>query len=123
MSISEAVQLVINASSMNANDIKIYALNMGEQIYIKKIAERIIRLSGKTIQDKNNPLGDVPIKITGLKKGEKISEELTLGDNLKKTSHPEIMLCDEKTETHNLNKELLKIKNTSFKDISKFKIL
>ena len=56
MSISEAVQLVINASSMNENDIKIYALNMGEQIYIKKIAERIIRLSGKTIQDKNNPL-------------------------------------------------------------------
>ena len=79
MSISEAVQLVINASSMNENDIKIYALNMGEQIYIKKIAERIIRLSGKTIQDKNNPLGDIPIKITGLKKGEKISEELTLG--------------------------------------------
>ena len=123
MSISEAVQLVINASSMNANDIKIYALNMGEQIYIKKIAERIIRLSGKTIQDKNNPLGDIPIKITGLKKGEKISEELTLGNNLKKTSHPEIMLCDEKTETYNLTKELLKIKNTSFKDISKFKIL
>lgn len=123
MSISEAVQLVINASSMNANDIKIYALNMGEQIYIKKIAERIIRLSGKTIQDKNNPLGDIPIKITGLKKGEKISEELTLGDNLKKTSHPEIMLCDEKTKTYNLTKELLKIKNASFKDISKFKIL
>ena len=80
-------------------------------------------MSGKTIQDKNNPLGDIPIKITGLKKGEKISEELTLGDNLKKTSHPEIMLCDEKTKTYNLTKELLKIKNTSFKDISKFKIL
>ena len=51
MSISEAVQLVINASYMNKSDLKIFALNMGEQIFIYKIAERIIRLSGKTVKD------------------------------------------------------------------------
>tara|TARA_X000001036_G_scaffold375770_1_gene364779 strand:+ start:825 stop:2654 length:1830 start_codon:yes stop_codon:yes gene_type:complete len=122
MSISEAVQLVINASSMNINDIKIYALNMGEQKSIYKIAERIIRLSGKTVENKKNLNGDIPIKIIGLKKGEKISEELTLGDNLKKTSHPEIMLCDEKINTLNLKKDLLKIENKSFKDMYNIKI-
>lgn len=122
MSISEAVQLVINASYMNKNDIKIYALNMGEQISIYKIAERIIRLSGKTIKTKENPNGDVPIKIIGLKKGEKIYEELTLGDNLKKTSHQDIMLCDEEINTDGLEKDLKKIKNTYFTDMLKIKI-
>ena len=122
MSISEAVQLVINASYMNKNDVKIYALNMGEQISIYKIAERIIRLSGKTIKTKDNPNGDVPIKIVGLKKGEKIYEELTLGDNLKKTSHQDIMLCDEEINTSGLEKDLKKIKNTYFTDMLKIKV-
>ena len=121
MSISEAVQLVINASYMNKSDLKIYAFNMGEQIYIHKIAERIIRLSGNTVKDKKNKDGDISIKITGLKKGEKISEELTLGNNLKKTSHSEIMLCDEKIRVLDLKKELEKIKNTSFKNMLKIK--
>ena len=122
MSISEAVQLVINASYMNKNDVKIYALNMGKQISIYKIAERIIRLSGKTIKTKDNPNGDVSIKIIGLKKGEKIYEELTLGDNLKKTSHQDIMLCDEEINTSGLEKDLKKIKNTYFTDMLKIKV-
>lgn len=96
MTISEAVQLVINASYLNKKGIKIYALNMGKQIYIKTIAERIIRLSGKTLKDSKNPKGDVPLKITGLQKGEKLSEEITLGNNLTKTNHPMIMECAEK---------------------------
>ena len=120
MSISEAVQLVINASYMNKN-LGIYALNMGKQIFIYEIAKRIIRLSGKTIKNKNNPKGDVPIKIIGLKKGEKLSEELTLGENLLKTSHKDIILCDEKFSISNLDKELKKIKNTSFKKMLKLK--
>ena len=122
MSISEAVQLVINASYMNKDDLKIYALNMGEQILIYKIAERIIRLSGNTVKDKKNKEGDVPIKITGLKKGEKISEEITLGDNLLPTSHSEIMLCDEKINIKNLKYDLAKIQNISFKDMHKIKL-
>ena len=122
MSISEAVQLVINASYMNKDDLKIYALNMGEQISIYKIAERIIRLSGNTVKDKNNKEGDVSIKIIGLKKGEKIFEEITLGDNLLPTSHSEIMLCDEKINVKNLKYDLAKIQNISFKEIHKIKL-
>ena len=84
MSISEAVQLVINASYLNKGGVKIYALDMGKQINIFDIAKRIIRLSGKTFQNKLNPNGEVPIKIIGLKKGEKLKEEITLGKNLVK---------------------------------------
>ena len=121
MSISEAVQLVINASYINKKNLRIYALNMGKQIFIYDIAKRIIRLSGKTIKNKNNPKGDIPIKIIGLKKGEKLSEELTLGENLIKTSHKDIIQCDEKFNISNLDKELKKIKNTSFKKMLKIK--
>ena len=106
MSISEAVQLVINASYLNNNGVKIYALDMGSQINIYEIAKRIIRLSGKTLQDKDNPNGEVPIKIIGLKKGEKLKEEITLGKNLMKTSNEQIMLCNEKFFPKNLKKNL-----------------
>ena len=69
---------------------------MGDQVKIYDIALRIIRLSGYTIKNSNNINGDIPIKIIGLKKGEKIKEEIALGTNLKKTSNSKIMLCDEK---------------------------
>ncbi|WP_440938083.1 polysaccharide biosynthesis protein, partial [Candidatus Pelagibacter sp.] len=106
MSISEAVQLVINASYLNKGGVKIYALDMGKQINIYDIAKRIIRLSGKTFQNKLNPNGEVSIKITGLKKGEKLKEEITLGKNLVKTSNKEIVLCDERFLHKNLIKNL-----------------
>ncbi len=121
MSISEAVQLVINASYLNKESIKTFALNMGEQLYIYKIAERIIRLSGHTVKNNFNKKGDIPIKIIGLKKGEKISEEISLGNNLLKTSHSEIMLCDEEINFKSLENDLKKIKNLSFPKISKIK--
>lgn len=116
MSISEAVQLVINASYFNKKGIMIFALDMGKQINIHEIAKRIIRLSGKTIKTNKNSTGDIPIKITGLKKGEKLFEEITLGKNLKKTEHPKIMHCDEKLSRKNfslanLNKTILFKKN------------
>ena len=111
MTISEAVQLVINASYLNKKGIKIYALNMGKQIYIKTIAERIIRLSGKTLKDSKNPKGDVPLKITGLQKGEKLSEEITLGNNLTKTNHPMIMECAEKLNAKKKDRYLKLIEN------------
>ena len=96
MSISEAVQLIINSSYLNGKYFNIFALDMGDQIKIYDIASRIIRLSGYTIKNSNNINGDIPIKIIGLKKGEKIKEEIALGTNLKKTSNSKIMLCDEK---------------------------
>jgi len=122
MSISEAVQLVINASYMNKGNLRIFALNMGKQVYIHKIAERIIRLSGKTVKDKKNKNGDISIKIIGLKKGEKISEEITLGDNLLSTSHPDIMLCNENIDIKTLKDDLSKIQNMSFRDIYNIKL-
>ena len=111
MSISEAVQLVINASYLNNKGVKIYALDMGKQIYIREIAERIIRLSGYTVKGSKNRTGDISIKIVGLKKGEKLSEEIALGDNLKKTSHSMIFECKEKIDTIKLNQDLEIIKN------------
>jgi FlaA1/EpsC-like NDP-sugar epimerase len=111
MSISEAVQLVINASYLNKKGIKIYALNMGKQIYIKTIAQRIIRLSGQTFKDSKNSKGDVPLKIIGLKKGEKLSEEITLGNNLTKTNHPMIMECAEKLNPKKKDRYLKLIEN------------
>ena len=115
MNISEAVQLVINASYLNKVGVKIYALDMGEQISILSIAQKIINLSGFTVKNSKNPRGDIPIKIIGLNKGEKTIEELTLGKNLSITSHSQIMLCDEKIEYDNLNKELNKMQENFFK--------
>ena len=99
MSISEAVQLVINSTYLNKKGLKIFVLNMGEQIKIYDIAKRIIQLSGNTVKSKKNPKGTYAIKFIGLKKGEKMSEEFVLGKNLIITKNKKIMLCNE-----NLNK-------------------
>ena len=106
MSISEAVQLVINSSYLNKNGFNIYALNMGKQIKIYEIAKRIIRLSGYTLKNSNNLKGDIKIKFIGLKRGEKISEELTLGKNLVSTDHKDIMKCNDIINSKNILKDL-----------------
>ena len=123
MSIAEAVQLVINASYFNKKGIKIYALDMGKQINIYEIAKRIIRLSGNTIKNKKNKSGDIEIRITGLKKGEKISEEITLGKNLIKTNHAKIMECRENILTNNLITDLLKLNKMLEKNNISYKYL
>lgn len=110
MSISEAVQLIVHSSSLSKG-YNIFALDMGKQIKIFEIAKRIIRLSGSTVKDSNNPKGDVSINIIGLKKGEKISEEISLGKSLKKTSHPKIMLCEDSVNDINVFQRIEKIKN------------
>ena len=111
MSISEAIQLVINASYLNKKEVEIYALDMGKQINIFELAKRIIRLSGLTVKDEKKNKGDIQIKITGLKKGEKLHEEVTLGKNLIKTSHPRIMKCNEKLDDKKFYKKMKKIEN------------
>ena len=119
MSINEAVQLVINSSYLNKNSFRIFALDMGKQIKIYEIANRIIKLSGNMIKNKSNPKGDISIKITGLKKGEKLSEEITLGKKLLKTSNDKIMICDDKVKYFDVDfriNEINKIiKNNNFK--------
>ena len=120
MSISEAVQLIINSSYLNSERFNIFALDMGKQIRIYDLAKRIIRLSGYSVKKNKNSKGDIPINFIGLKKGEKIREEITLGKNLKRTKKTEIFLCDEKSSySKKLNiflneKTNLKEKNKNF---------
>ncbi len=89
MTVTEAAQLVIQAGAMGKSS-EVYVLDMGESIKIKDLIEKIINLSGLTIRDNKNPKGDIEIKITGLKPGEKLYEELLIGENPEATSHPKI---------------------------------
>ena len=89
MTITEASQLVIQAGAM-AEKCEVYVLDMGESIKIKDLIEKMIKLSGLTIKNSKNLDGDIEIKITGLRPGEKLYEELLIGDNPKKTYHEKI---------------------------------
>jgi FlaA1/EpsC-like NDP-sugar epimerase len=89
MTLTEASQLVIQAGAMS-EDCDVFILDMGESIKIKDLIYRIVKLSGLTVKDENNKEGDIEIKIIGLRPGEKLYEELLLGDNLLKTQHPKI---------------------------------
>ena len=111
MSISEAIQLVINASYFNKKGVEIYALDMGKQINIFELAKRIIRLSGLTIKNEKKNKGDISIKIIGLKKGEKLYEEVTLGKNLEKTAHSRILKCNEVSNDKNFYKKIKKVED------------
>ena len=94
MTITEAVELVIQAGSMGEGG-DIFVLDMGEQVKIDDLAKKMIRLSGLEIKDDLNPDGDIEIKYTGLRPGEKLFEELLIGKNVKKTSNPRIMRAQE----------------------------
>jgi FlaA1/EpsC-like NDP-sugar epimerase len=89
MTLTEASQLVIQAGAMS-EDCAVFVLDMGESVKIKDLIYRIVKLSGLTVKDENNKEGDIEIKIIGLKSGEKLYEELLLGDNPQKTQHSKI---------------------------------
>jgi FlaA1/EpsC-like NDP-sugar epimerase len=89
MTISEASQLVIQAGAM-AEKCEVFVLDMGESIKIKDLIVKMIKLSGLLIKDEKNLDGDIEIKITGLRPGEKMYEELLIGDNPQKTFHEKI---------------------------------
>jgi FlaA1/EpsC-like NDP-sugar epimerase len=89
MTLVEASQLVIQAGAMS-EDADVFVLDMGESVKIKDLIYRIVKLSGLTVKDENNKEGDIEIKIIGLRSGEKLYEELLLGDNPQKTQHPKI---------------------------------
>lgn len=90
MTIPEAAQLVIQAGAM-ANGGDVFVLDMGEPMKILDLARRIIVLSGLSVRDEDNPEGDIEISVTGLRPGEKLYEELLLGDDPLPTLHPKIM--------------------------------
>jgi FlaA1/EpsC-like NDP-sugar epimerase len=94
MTIPEAAQLVIQAGAMALGG-EVFVLDMGSPIRIIDLAYRIIELSGLAIKNADNPDGDIEIEITGLRPGEKLYEELLIGDNPIETSHPRIMKAQE----------------------------
>lgn len=94
MTIPEASQLVIQAGAM-AKGGDVFVLDMGQSVKIMDLARRMIELSGLTVKDEQNPDGDIEIEITGLRPGEKLYEELLIGDNPKQTSHSRIMKANE----------------------------
>lgn len=95
MTISEAAQLVIQAGAM-AKGGEVFVLEMGEPVKIMDLATEMAFLSGHSIKTAANPTGDIEIKITGLRPGEKLYEELLVGDNCEATTHPRIMRAHEK---------------------------
>ncbi|CAM8663773.1 COG1086 Predicted nucleoside-diphosphate sugar epimerases [Oxalobacteraceae bacterium] len=94
MTIPEAAQLVIQAGAMSKGG-DVFVLDMGEPVKIIDLARRMIELSGLTVKDDRNPNGDIEIEISGLRPGEKLFEELLIGDNPKSTSHPRILKAQE----------------------------
>ena len=94
MSIPEAVELVIQAGAMGQGG-DMFVLDMGEPVRIVDLARKMIRLSGLKIKDKLHPDGDIEIQFTGLRPGEKLYEELLIGDNVSKTDNPMIRRAKE----------------------------
>ena len=91
MTIPEAANLVIQAGAM-AQGGEVFVLNMGEPVKIVDLAQRMIHLSGHEVKDDKHPNGDIEIVFTGLRSGEKLYEELIIGDdNVEETAHPLIM--------------------------------
>ncbi|SFX01491.1 MULTISPECIES: nucleoside-diphosphate sugar epimerase/dehydratase [unclassified Pseudomonas] len=105
MTIPEAAQLVIQAGSMGRGG-DVFVLDMGEPVKIAELAQKMVLLSGLSVRSEKNPHGDIAIEFTGLRPGEKLYEELLIGDNVVATPHPMIMSANE----DHLPWEQLKIK-------------
>jgi len=124
MTITEASQLVIQAGAMSEG-CEVFVLDMGESIKIKDLIYKMIKLSGLTVKDDKNREGDIEVKITGLRPGEKLYEELLLGDNPQKTYHekiqkaqdPYIALDQLKIDLDNLSLLLEKNRAAEVKDM------
>ncbi len=94
MTIPEASQLVIQAGAMGLGG-DVFVLDMGEPVKIIDLAHRMIRLSGLKLKSDKFPAGDIEVKITGLRPGEKLFEELLIGEQVEGTAHPRIMKASE----------------------------
>lgn len=94
MTIPEASQLVIQAGAM-AHGGDVFVLDMGQPVKIMDLARRMVHLSGLEVRDEQHPDGDIEIRITGLRPGEKLYEELLIGNNVSGTTHPLILRADE----------------------------
>ncbi len=110
MTIPEAAQLVIQAGAMGSGG-DVFVLDMGEPVRILDLAKKMIELSGLSVKDELNVDGDIEIRVTGLRPGEKLYEELLIGDNPIPTGHPRIMKAHEDyIEWDELRAQLTKLK-------------
>ena len=111
MTVKEAAELVIQAAAMKKNG-DVYYLDMGEQIKILDLVKKMIHLNGKSVYDESTKKGDIKIKFIGLKKGEKLYEELTINDEKNKTDHPRIYEFSEgKINMNDVEKKLSYLEN------------
>ncbi|MFM2275750.1 MAG: hypothetical protein RL211_1622 [Pseudomonadota bacterium] len=94
MTIPEAAQLVLQAGAMGQGG-DVFVLDMGQPVKIMDLARRMVQLSGLSVRDAAHPAGDIEIAVTGLRVGEKLYEELLIGDNPQPTAHPRIMKAHE----------------------------
>ena len=94
MTIPEASQLVIQAGAMGQGG-DVFVLDMGEPVKIVELAEKMINLTGLTVRSEATPAGEIAIEFTGLRPGEKLYEELLIGDNVSPTEHAMIMRANE----------------------------
>jgi len=94
MTVTEAVELLIQAGAMGTGG-DVFVLDMGKPVKIQELAEKMIRLSGLKVKDELHPDGDIEIRYTGLRAGEKLYEELLIGDNVSETDNALIMRAEE----------------------------
>jgi FlaA1/EpsC-like NDP-sugar epimerase len=94
MTVSEAAQLVLQAGAL-AKGGDVFLLDMGDPVKILDLAHRLIELSGYSVQSPENPEGDIAVEVSGLRPGEKLYEELLIGDDPMPTLHPRIMRSKE----------------------------
>jgi FlaA1/EpsC-like NDP-sugar epimerase len=129
MTISEASQLVLQAARLSEGG-EVFILDMGNPIKIIDLAEKLIELSGLILKSNENPHGDIEIQIVGLRPGEKLYEELLIGDNPELTLHPKIMKAKESFITWGelapllaqLNQAILRNDEPAIKDFLKLMV-
>tara|TARA_B100000900_G_scaffold315718_1_gene274634 strand:- start:3014 stop:4975 length:1962 start_codon:yes stop_codon:yes gene_type:complete len=123
MTVPEAAQLVIQAGALGKNA-EVFVLNMGKSIKIREMIIKMINLSGQKLKDENNLEGDIEIKVTGLRPGEKLYEELLIGDNPQQTIHPKIKKIQEPSMSFdqfekNINELTIHLDNQNSKEVKK----
>jgi len=120
MTIPEASLLVIQAGSL-ARGGDVFVLDMGDAVKIEQLARRMIQLSGLEVKDEKHPDGDIEVVFTGLRPGEKLYEELLIGDNVSGTRHPKIMRAEEETLTRPQIEDYLQLLETAEQELDCWK--
>ena len=121
MTIPEAVELVIQAGAMGLGG-DVFVLDMGKPVKIDDLAKKMIRLSGLEVKDDAHPEGDIEITYTGLRPGEKLYEELLIGDNVSSTDNPLILRAEEELLTWDELEPILNNLQAAIQDCDQHKL-